>query len=107
VVCHGHERPGIDADRYVMGHDHPAIVIEGRKRQCYLVGSGAYRGADLVVMPAFNHLVEGVTVNGRIGEAGERSPLLTDIGRLRPVVRDEKADETLEFPPLYQFQRML
>jgi hypothetical protein len=107
VVCHGHERPDADADRYVMGHDHPAIVIEGQKRHCYLVGSAVYRGADLVVCPAFNRLVEGVTVNGRIGEAGERSPLLRDIGRMRPVVYDGEAGESLEFPSLDRFERML
>ena len=107
VVCHGHEAPGIEADRYVIGHDHPAIVIEGRKRQCYLVGRGVYEDSDVVVLPAFNRLVEGVTVNGRIGEPGERSPLLTDTGRFRPVVYDREADETLEFPALDRFRRLL
>jgi len=32
VVLHGHETPDDDADRYVVGHDHPTIVIEGQRR---------------------------------------------------------------------------
>lgn len=38
VVCHGHDRPERTADRYVIGHDHPTIVIEGRRRPCFLLG---------------------------------------------------------------------
>jgi putative SbcD/Mre11-related phosphoesterase len=108
VVCHGHEEPEAQADRYVVGHDHPAIEIEGQKRPCFLVGAGAYRGADVVVVPAFNRLVEGVSVNGRIGTARpELSPMVTGVAAFRPVVYDEASEETLEFPPLGQFDRML
>jgi len=107
VVCHGHEPPPDGAECYVIGHDHPAIVIEGQKRHCYFRGESVYRDSDLLVVPAFNRLVEGVTVNGRIGEAGERSPLLTDIGQLRPIVYEREADETFEFPRLDRFQRLL
>jgi len=108
VVCHGHEEPETPADRYVIGHDHPAIEIEGQKRPCFLVGAGAYRGADVVVVPAFNRLVEGVSVNGRIRTARpELSPMVTGVAAFRPVVYDETSEETLEFPPLGQFDRML
>lgn len=108
VICHGHEEPEAEADRYIVGHDHPAIVIEGQKRQCFLSGRSAYRGADVLVLPTFNRLVEGVSVNGRIGETRpELSPLVTDVGLFRPIVYDEEAEETLEFPPLRQFSRML
>ena len=99
VVLHGHERPETDADRYVIGHDHPAIEIEGRKRACYLSGAGAFRGADVLVLPAFNELVAGVRING-MRTAAFHSPLITDADAFRPILRDEVAEETLEFPPL-------
>jgi putative SbcD/Mre11-related phosphoesterase len=108
VVCHGHEEPETDADRYVIGHDHPSIVIEGQKRACYLDGSGAYRRSDVLVLPSFNRLVEGVSVNGRVGTARpELSPLVTAVAQFRPVVWDGDAEQSLEFPPLGQFDRML
>jgi putative SbcD/Mre11-related phosphoesterase len=108
VVCHGHEEPAVDADRYVIGHDHPAIVIEGQKRPCFLDGRGAYRRSDVLVVPSFNRMVAGVSVNGRVGTARpELSPLVTRVAQFRPVVWDEAAGETLEFPPLGQFERML
>lgn len=108
VVCHGHEEPGVDADRYVVGHDHPAIVIEGQKRPCFLDGRGAYHRSDVLVVPSFNRLVAGVSVNGRVGVSRpELSPLVTRVGEFRPVVWDGEAAETLRFPPLAQFEKML
>jgi putative SbcD/Mre11-related phosphoesterase len=108
VVCHGHEKPDTAADRYVVGHDHPTIVIEGQKRPCFLDGRGVYRGADVLVVPPFNRLVEGVSVNGRVGTARpELSPLVTNVAAFRPVVWDDDAEQALEFPPLGQFERML
>ncbi|WP_135819792.1 metallophosphoesterase [Halostella litorea] len=106
VVCHGHELPDADADRYVVGHDHPAVEIEGRKRPCYLVGEGAYRGADVVMLPAFTRLAAGVAVNG-MGAADFASPLVTDPDVFRPVVWDEDAGEALDFPPLGELRRFL
>jgi hypothetical protein len=35
------------------------------------------------------------------------SPLVPDVGAFRPLVRDEAADETLSFPRLAEFRRML
>ncbi|WP_459191011.1 metallophosphoesterase [Halosimplex sp. J119] len=108
VVTHGHEEPETAADRYVIGHDHPAIEIEGRKRPCFLVGDGAYRRSDVIVVPAFNRLVEGLLVNGRLGTSRpELSPMVTRVAQFRPVVFDAESDETLTFPPLGQFSRML
>ena len=106
VVCHGHTDPDADAAGYVVGHDHPAIEIEGQRRACYLAGPDAYRGAELLMLPAFTGLAPGVAVN-RMRARDFQSPLVTDAGTLRPVVRDETADETLEFPPLGEFRRML
>ncbi|MFB6075333.1 MAG: metallophosphoesterase [Haloarculaceae archaeon] len=106
VVCHGHEAPAADAERYVVGHDHPTIEIEGRRRPCYLVGVGVYRGADVIVLPAFNRFLRGVAVNDM--RAGDfQTPLVTDVDAFRPVVWDEDAGETLSFPPLGEFRRLL
>ena len=106
VVCHGHAEPESDADRYVIGHDHPAIVIEGRRHPCFLRGDGTYRGADVLCLPAFDELASGTTVNG-LSSADLQSPLLRDLGRFRPIVRDDDADETFVFPPLAEFRKML
>ncbi|WP_415382550.1 metallophosphoesterase [Halosimplex sp. TS25] len=108
VVCHGHEEPETTADAYVVGHDHPAIEIEGQKRPCFLLGDGAYRRSDVLVVPPFNRLVEGLSVNGRVGTSRpELSPMVTRVAQFRPVVFDAESEETLTFPPLGQFSRML
>ncbi|MFB6166207.1 MAG: metallophosphoesterase [Haloarculaceae archaeon] len=107
VACHGHVEPAADADCYVIGHDHPTITIEGRKWHCYLYGESAYRGADVLVLPAFSHLVEGVSINRRFGTSALDSPLISDLGQFRPIVWDEGSDETRSFPPLSEFRRLL
>lgn len=99
VVLHGHELPETDAARYVIGHDHPAIEIEGRKRACYLRGGGAFRGADVIVLPAFNELVPGVTINGMVS-SDFHSPMIANADAMRPIVREDVSGETLDFPPL-------
>ncbi|PSP97008.1 metallophosphoesterase [Halobacteriales archaeon QS_5_70_17] len=102
VVCHGHERPSADADRYVIGHDHPAITVEGQRHPCYL--RGEFDGSEVVVLPAFTRLAAGTTVEGRRA-GGFQSPLITDADALRPVVWAD--GETYEFPPLGEFRGML
>lgn len=106
VVCHGHEPPATAADRYVVGHDHPTIDIEGVRHPCVLVGRGAYRGADVVMLPTFSRLAPGVVVNGMRSRAFQ-SPLITDADVFRPLVYDEDAAEVLEFPPLGEFRGLL
>ncbi|WP_255150468.1 metallophosphoesterase [Halorarius halobius] len=106
VVTHGHEPPESDAAGYVVGHDHPTIAIEGRRRPCYLWGDDAYRGADVLVLPSFTKLAAGVEVNDLT--AGEfQTPLVRDADLFRPVVWDDDAAEPLAFPPLGEFRRML
>jgi len=112
VVIHGDERPGdlesapADADRYVIGHEHPAIVIEGQRHACYLDGPLADGDASVFVLPAFNRLARGTVLNGsRNGDPA--SPLLSEIRRFRPAVRDPEADETLWFPPFSELQALL
>lgn len=106
LVAHGHEAVAADAPLYVIGHDHPTIEIEGRRRPCLLYGSGAHRGGDLLVLPAFTPLAPGTTVNG-MGGADFDSPLVTDADALRPVVFDPDADDALAFPSLGRFRRLL
>lgn len=107
VVCHGHAEPAADADCYVIGHDHPAITVEGKKWHCYLYAADAYRGAAVLVLPAFTHLAGGVSINRRRGTADLTSPLIGDLDRFRPIVRDEEADEVRAFPPLGEFRELL
>ncbi|MXR52490.1 metallophosphoesterase [Halovenus sp. WSH3] len=106
VVCHGHVEPEAEADRYIVGHDHPTIDIEGRRRACVLAGEEIYRGADLVMLPSFNKLVRGVRIND-MSAADFMSPLVTDADALAPVVRDADAGETLTFPTLGAFRHRL
>jgi len=106
VAVHGHAPPTTDADWYVVGHDHPTIDVEGMRRPCYLHGPSAYGSAGVLMLPAFSRLPVGVEVNEM--RAGDfQSPLIEAAGGLRPVVRDEAADRTHEFPPLSEFRRLL
>ena len=106
VVSHGHEPPSIAAERYVIGHVHPTIEIEGDRRPCFLHGEGVYRGADLLIMPAFTRLAPGVAVNEMRTDAFD-SPLVTDADRLAPIVFDPGRREPLRFPPLGAFRELL
>lgn len=103
LVRHGHDSPEKSAPLYVIGHEHPAITIEGRKHPCYLVGPAA-AGGRVLVLPAFTRLAPGTDVSRT---RRFRSPLLSRPGEYRPIVRDEEADETLWFPPLSEFRTLL
>lgn len=106
VVCHGHEPPPIDGSRYVIGHDHPAISIEGDRRPCFLHGDGIYRSADVLALPAFSHLIPGTPINNLTN--GElQSPLLHQLTDCRPIIYNPKENEPLVFPPLHQFQEIV
>ncbi|MFC7186654.1 metallophosphoesterase [Halorubrum yunnanense] len=109
VVCHGHEAPSAAGDRYVTGHVHPTIEIEGDRRPCFLRGEAVHRGADLLMLPAFTRLAPGVAVNDMRTGAFD-SPLVADADRLAPVVVDPDtgdAGEPLRFPPLGEFRELL
>jgi hypothetical protein len=111
LVCHGHEEPGFDADAappdcYLLGHDHPTIDIEGQRRPCFLFGEGVYRGRDVLMLPAFTSLAAGVEING-MRASDFQSPLIRRVDDLRPVVYDTDAGESLVFPELGRFRRML
>ncbi|WP_246999133.1 metallophosphoesterase [Halosolutus gelatinilyticus] len=106
VVCHGHERPAADADRYVIGHDHPALSVDGRKLPCFLYGPGEYDGADVLVVPAFTRLAPGSTVNGMRGRDFQ-TPLVADADAFYPAIRGGSFEEALWFPPLGECRRLL
>ncbi|MXV61068.1 metallophosphoesterase [Natronorubrum sp. JWXQ-INN-674] len=114
VVCHGHERPELEATRYVVGHDHPALSVEGRKLPCFLYGPDAADGvgdeaqaeADVVMLPAFTRLAAGATVNG-MRARDFQSPLVSDADRFHPAVWDDSSEEPLWFPRLGECRRLL
>lgn len=108
VVAHGHVEPQVDGDvgAYVVGHDHPAIEIEGARSPCYLYGTGQYEGCDVLMLPPFSRLPAGVAVND-MSVRDFQSPLVGDADALRPIVRDEDGDATHEFPPLGSFRQHL
>ncbi len=105
VVLHGHEPPEATGRRYVIGHDHPALSVDGRKRPCLLYGPGTYEGSDVVVLPAFTRLAPGSTVNRKRGE-DFLTPLVDDPDAFYPALRDE-CGRTLWFPPLGECRRLL
>jgi putative SbcD/Mre11-related phosphoesterase len=106
LVCHGHVEPAGEADRYILGHDHPTITIEGQTHPCYLAGDVVYRGSDLLVLPSFNRLVPGVEIN-EMSTADFLSPLVRDADALAPLVCPPDGDDVLSFPPLGEFRHKL
>lgn len=95
VVCHGHEVPETDAERYVCGHVHPALTVEGDKRDCFLWTDSGYADRPTLVLPAFSTGAAGVRVERR---DGVDSPLVPSLDTVRPGVVVE--GETLWFPRL-------
>ena len=106
VICHGHAEPELRGERYLIGHDHPAIRIEGVKRPCFCVDPTGYRNRELVVLPAFTRLAGGVELN-RLRADALQSPLISSVDSLQPHIWDPDAEKTLQFPPLGEFRRLL
>ena len=104
VVCHGHELPPVGAARYVVGHQHPAVEIEGQRRPCFMYGPGQHEGGDVLVLPAFTRLAAGTLVNG-LGDGTAVSPLLAAPDGFRPIVVSE--GEALGFPALGDLRGLL
>jgi uncharacterized protein len=95
-----------DHGTLVLGHDHPVIEIEMERFPCFLYGQGAVHGKDLIMMPAFNPLSPGVTINYAKGR-DFLSPMLrrVDTGSLQPVV--EVDGEMVLLPPLASIRRFV
>ncbi len=104
VITHGHVEPETTAERYVIGHDHPTIAVEGTRYPCILAGDGMYNDADLLVLPSFNDLVRGVEVT-ELSTEEFLSPMLTSVRELRPIVYDTGSGESLQFPTLGELRR--
>jgi len=104
AVCHGHDDPPVDARRYVVGHEHPAVEIEGARHPCFLYGPRQHDGSDVVVLPAFTRLAPGTNVAG-LRRDDSLSSMLSDPSGFRPVVVSE--GETLAFPALSEFRGLL
>jgi putative SbcD/Mre11-related phosphoesterase len=104
VVWHGHDDPPVDADRYVVGHEHPAVEIEGTRHPCFLYGPRQHDGADVLVLPAFTRLAAGTLVNG-LERDDSLSSMLSDPDGFRPVV--VSGGETLAFPALGDLRGLL
>lgn len=104
IVAHGHREPTESASRYVVGHEHPAIRIEGKRHPCALDCQDQYGGAAVFVLPPFTRFARGTLVND-LDAASSLSPLLTDLESCRPIVFQD--DEPLVFPPLGDFRSLL
>ena len=98
TFAHGHDSIE-DHGALIMGHEHPVLEIDMDRLPCFLLGEKMIKGSDLVVLPAFNPLCQGVAINFMNGR-DFMSPLLKklDAGELSPVV--EYQGEVLAFPKL-------
>ncbi len=103
TFVHGHA-PAQEHGHLVLGHEHPAIQIEMERMPCFLYGEKLIDGKDLIMLPAFNPLCQGVTIN-RLAGRDLMSPLLKLVStdELRPVV--EVHGEVLAFPKLEGLRR--
>jgi uncharacterized protein len=110
LFCHGDVIPSRaddpDVKTIVIGHDHPTLDVEMKKEPCYLYGKKAWRGKDVIVLPAFNPLCAGTSIN-RLDSRDFLSPFIRegDIEGYRPIIVVE--GEALEFPPLGEFRHIL
>lgn len=96
LILHGDEEPGARwPSTVVMGHEHPAMEVEGGKVPCYLVAK--LEGSEVVVLPSMNGLTRGVTVN-EMEPDDFMSPILRRSRAIRPII--ELEDDLLEFPAL-------
>lgn len=96
TFAHGHA--GLEGHNdLILGHEHPVIQIEMERLPCFLYGQKVVKDKDLIMLPAFNPLCQGVTINHVEGR-DFMSPLLkrVDTGELAPVV--EVQGEVMVFP---------
>jgi len=101
LIVHGDELVETEAERIVIGHEHPAVTIrEGskwEKYKCFLKGTWKGRGKgkeskklgkskELIAVPSFNPLLEGTDVL----KEQLLSPFLDDIKNFEVYVVGEK-----------------
>ncbi|WP_369425807.1 metallophosphoesterase [Methanothrix sp.] len=98
TVSHGDEDL-MEHGHLIIGHEHPVLDVEMMRIPCYLFGRSIMDGMDIMVLPAFNPLCQGVAVN-HLESSDLLSPLLRriDTGKLHPVV--EMEGEVMVFPEI-------
>ncbi len=98
TITHGDEDLS-DHGHLVIGHEHPVLDVEMVRVPCYLFGKNLIDEMDLLVLPAFNPLCQGVAVN-HLEICDALSPMLrrVDIGSLHPIVEIE--GEVMVFPAI-------
>jgi uncharacterized protein len=103
TFVHGHAALDKHND-LILGHEHPVIQIEMERLPCFLYGQKVVKGKDIILLPAFNPLCQGVTINHVEGR-DFMSPLLKAVGtgELEPVV--EMQGDVLVFPKLKMLRR--
>jgi hypothetical protein len=95
-----------DVSLIVVGHDHPMLDVELKKEPCFLYGEKAWHEKDVLMLPAFNPLCSGTTINGM--ESWDfMSPFIKEgnVGNYRPIL--VAGDDILEFPRLKDFRDIL
>lgn len=70
LFCHGHKLPDEKSESYkksktiIIGHEHPAISLRdgprAEKYKCFLLGK--FKKRNLIVMPSFSFVTEGIDV---------------------------------------------
>ncbi|WGI17789.1 metallophosphoesterase [Methanonatronarchaeum sp. AMET-Sl] len=106
AILHGDkERQLKNIESIVIGHEHPAIEIEGEKLDCFLIDRSNTQ-PDLVLTPSFSPLTEGVSIN-KMKKDDFMSPYMKnrDLNSFEVLV--EVDNETLRFPEIGRFRNML
>ncbi|RZN62285.1 metallophosphoesterase [Methanonatronarchaeum sp. AMET6-2] len=106
VFLHGDNKIEVGSpDMIIIGHEHPAIEIEGRKLDCFLVDRSLDK-PDLILTPSFSPLTEGVSIN-RMKSRDFMSPYMRDRDIEEFEVYVEVDGEVLRFPEIGRFRQML
>ncbi|HMK45238.1 MAG TPA: metallophosphoesterase [Methanocella sp.] len=110
MFTHGDTIPNHANDKniklIVIGHEHPALDVELKKEPCFLYGKKTWKNKDILVLPAFNPLCSGSSIN-YMNSQDFLSPFIqqSDIDTYQPIIAIK--DETLKFPPLKKFKDIL
>lgn len=105
LIAHGHELPDSDASYYIIGHEHPAMQIEGNKYPCFLQGPADDSTTEVVIVPAFTDMAQGTTVNST-RKYTPTVPIVTEPGALHPIIYHTDNDELFRFPSLSTLKQM-
>ncbi|MBD3318679.1 phosphoesterase [Candidatus Woesearchaeota archaeon] len=101
LIVHGDTVPNKLAPIVIIGHDHPAIVLQdGAKREkfkCYL--KGTFKKSTLIVQPSFQPLVQGTNVL----EDQMLSPLIASTKNFEVFIVDEETGDVLPFGKVRNF----